>query len=62
MANLDFDINNQPLDLIIFSKDDRIDFIGNFMDQIERITGEYETKIHITGTPRNPIFLNERGL
>jgi len=56
LANLDFNLNNQPLDLNIFSKDDRIEFIGNFMDQIERITGEYETNLHINGTPEKPIL------
>ncbi len=58
LAEMKFELSNNPLDLNIYSKDDRIEFLGNFLEQVEKISGEYETKIHIGGTPENPVIDN----
>jgi hypothetical protein len=56
LAEMKFELLDRPMDLNIYSKDDRIDFLGNFLDQVEKISGEYETNIHIGGSPEKPII------
>ncbi len=56
LTDLNFDFENSPFELSAFSKDDKIDFLGNFLDQIEKLIGDYETNIHIHGTLNKPVI------
>jgi len=55
-TDLNFDFANNPFEISIYSDDDCIDFLGNFLDQIEKISGDYETQIVIAGTPSKPVI------
>lgn len=56
LTDLNFDLENSPFEFELYSKDNRIDFLGNFLDQIEKLIGNYETNIHIHGTPAKMII------
>jgi len=55
-TNLNFDFENSPFELTVKSNDDRIEFLGNFLDQVEKITGNYEAQIQVQGTPAKPVL------
>lgn len=54
LGEADTSFMDNPFDLYIKSKDDRIDFISLFNEQIESIIGPYEIEINMSGTPQSP--------
>jgi hypothetical protein len=53
-AKMDSIFTGYPFQLNLVSKDDQINFIGNFLDQVERIEGPYEAAFTISGTLERP--------
>jgi autotransporter translocation and assembly factor TamB len=58
IEQLDSIFADYPFQLNLVSKDDQINFIGNILDQIERIEGPYEAAFTIGGTLKKPSLLN----
>lgn len=54
LTDLDPDFMKAPINLNLYSEDDQIEFLGNFLDQIEKILGDYKTALNIKGTPEKP--------
>ena len=53
-SNLDSIITGLPFELTLVSKDDKVSFIGNFLDQVERLEGPYEASFTFSGTLDKP--------
>lgn len=45
---------DNPFEFYLVSKDDKLEFIGLFNDQIEAIYGDFEIETYISGTPQKP--------
>ncbi|MCK4559080.1 MAG: translocation/assembly module TamB domain-containing protein [Calditrichia bacterium] len=58
IANMDSIFTGYPFQLNLVSKDDQINFIGNFLDQVERIEGPYEAAFTIGGTLERPALVD----
>lgn len=63
LINLDFQkmdsiFSGYPFRLNLVSKDDEIKFIGNILDQVERIEGPYEASFTLGGTFEKPALIN----
>jgi autotransporter translocation and assembly factor TamB len=63
LINLDFEkmdsiFAGYPFQLKLVSNDDQINFIGNFLDQVERIEGPYETAFTLGGTLDKPALVD----
>ncbi|MCK4753682.1 MAG: translocation/assembly module TamB domain-containing protein, partial [Calditrichia bacterium] len=57
-AKMDSIFTGYPFQLNLVSKDDQINFIGNFLDQVERIEGPYEAAFTIGGTLERPALVD----
>ena len=56
--NLDSIFTGDPFQLNLVSKDDQINFIGNVLDQVERIEGSYEAAFTVGGTIEKPALVD----
>ncbi len=51
----DLDITNKPLDFIITGQSSSFEFLAPYFQQIEDISGKFNTQLGISGTLKNPI-------
>jgi len=58
LDNLDSVFTGHPFRLTLESKDDNISFIGNFLDQVERIEGPYEAAFTLAGLINQPALVD----
>jgi autotransporter translocation and assembly factor TamB len=63
LINLNFDkmdsiFSGYPFQVKLVSNDDQINFIGNFLDQVERIEGPYEAAFTVGGTLDKPALVD----
>jgi hypothetical protein len=57
-TNLDSIVSGLPFQLELESKDNQISFIGNIMDQVERVEGPYEAFFTLGGTLDKPSLVS----
>lgn len=54
LTNADSIFSGLPFQLHVSSRDNQISFLGNFLDQVEKIEGPYEADFTLSGTPDKP--------
>ncbi|TFH02206.1 MAG: hypothetical protein E4H13_02780, partial [Calditrichales bacterium] len=57
-AHLESVVKDMPFELQIQSRDNKITFLGLFLDQVERIEGSYEAALTIAGTHKKPALVD----
>jgi hypothetical protein len=57
-AKMDSIFTGHPFQLNLVSQDDQINFIGNVLDQVEKIDGAYEAAFTIGGTLKKPALVD----
>jgi autotransporter translocation and assembly factor TamB len=57
-AKMDSIFTGYPFQLNLVSNDDQINFIGNILDQVERIEGPYEAALTLGGTLEKPALVD----